>query len=411
MRPISAFILFLCLPLVSYAEPGIKELKIERIDRGEALSIRATAPLTPQKIFSLDNPYRVVVDMAPAKGGNLKLPRTYKGSLIRGVRFGQFDAGTSRLVVDLSRPATVESNAAGTTLTLTLRDGSAGAASAIVIPAQAGIPSPPLKGDSRVRGNDKIESTVSVAAPNNGKSKPVTEGPTSVAERPAKPKPLVVIDAGHGGQDPGASGIHSSKEKIITLNYARALKDVLLATGKFRVQLTREDDTYILLPERVNIARRAKADLFVSIHADSNPNREARGLSVYTLSDTASDAEAAALAERENKSDIISGIDLNTTDPDVANILIDLTQRETMNKSFTLAESIVKSLQGKIKTLAGTHRYAGFRVLKSPDVPSTLIELGFLTNPEDERQLLTRDYRDMLVAAIAKGIEHYAAGE
>jgi N-acetylmuramoyl-L-alanine amidase len=232
---------------------------------------------------------------------------------------------------------------------------------------------------------------------------------------PAAPKierkPLIVIDAGHGGQDPGAIGLHLTHEKDVTLNYARYLRKALLDTGRYRVALTREDDHFVMLPERVAIARKLKADIFLSFHADSNPRPEARGLSIYTLSETASDDEAAALAEHENKADIIPGIDLNKTDADVASILIDLTQRETMNKSAIFADAVVDGLHGKITKLQKTHRFAWFRVLKAPDIPSALIELGFLSNADDERLLLSPEYRDLVIDSVVKGIDRFRAGE
>lgn len=378
MRFFLLALLSVCLPLAALAEPMISRVAIESSGSGDIISIQASAPLVPTKTFRLSNPERLVVDLPPTGGLGVGLPKNYRGTLIQAIRFGRFDANTSRLVIDLRQPAELVETVPGNPLVLNLALGDDAAASP---PAPTSLPAAQVAPASQ---------------------------PANAA---VGKKPLVVIDAGHGGQDPGATGLHDTHEKIITLNYARALRDALLKTGRYRVQLTREDDRYILLPERVNIARRAKADLFISIHADSNPRPEAQGLSIYTLSETASDDEAAALAERENKSDIISGIDLNTTDPDVANILIDLTQRETLNKSSNLADSIVRSMQGKITTLEGTHRFAGFRVLKAPDVPSVLIELGFLTNPKDERLLLSTDYRDTVVQSIVKGIEHYRAGE
>ena len=205
--------------------------------------------------------------------------------------------------------------------------------------------------------------------------------------------------------------MHDTHERDITLNFAQALSRALLKTGRYRTKLTRNDDHFVMLNDRVDISRKAKADLFVSFHADSNPNPDARGLSIYTVSATASDKQSEALAERENKSDIITGLDLNTTDANVANILIDLTQRETMNKSTSFADAIVASLDPHINRLGGTHRFAGFRVLKAPDIPSVLIELGFITNEQDERLLLSADYRDLVIASVIKGIDHYYAAQ
>lgn len=171
--------------------------------------------------------------------------------------------------------------------------------------------------------------------------------------------------------------------------------------------LTRESDTFIRLRDRVAFGRRVGADLFVSLHADTMPNKRVRGASVYTLSETASDAEAAALAEQENKADLIAGVDLTHETSEVANILIDLAQRETMNRSAQFAAVVVDELQRETRLLRNTHRFAGFAVLKAPDVPSVLVELGFLSNREDEKMLRSEVYRKKLASAIARGIDSY----
>ena len=358
-------VLFLVLAGASLATAQnaatIASVSIEADGSGaELLKFEANAPVTVKKAFTLDNPNRLVIDVPHVSSGVLAMPKNYMGQLVKGIRFGQFDAATSRIVLDLNGPVKVGEVTSGSPFTVQV------------------IGTGPMK-----------------IAP--------------VAKQEAKP--LVVIDAGHGGQDPGAIGLHGTHEKDVTLNYALALREALLRTGRYRVGMTREDDTFVMLQERVAIARKMKADIFISFHADSNPRPEAHGLSIYTLSENASDDEAAALAERENKSDVISGMDLSKADADVASILIDLTQRETMNKSALMADAIVDSLHGRVTTLEKTHRFAGFRVLKGPDIPATLMELGFLTNATDERLLLSTDYRDMVVNSVVKGIDRFRAGE
>jgi N-acetylmuramoyl-L-alanine amidase len=226
-----------------------------------------------------------------------------------------------------------------------------------------------------------------------------------------KKLPLIVIDAGHGGQDPGTIGRSQTKEKNITLAYAHALRDALVATGRFRANLTRSGDTFILLRERFHIARQQKADLFISLHADSAPTTRAKGLSIYTLSEDASDAEAAALATQENKVDVLADVNLGSQDDEVASILIDLAQRETKNKSIILADNIVTALRGRVELLPNTHRYAGFAVLKAPDIPSALIEIGFLSNADEEQKILSRTHRGEVVRGIITGITKYSAGQ
>lgn len=361
MRLFLTIVLIFCLPLSASAQSvtSLSGVSIEVSPSGaELVTFKGQGAAPPRKIFTLATPHRVVIDIDRVPPILLALPKNYSGKLIKAIRFGQFNATTSRIVLDVNAPVSVAStDAEGAAFAVTLTASGAGAASGVT--------------------------------------------------QEVKPKPLIMIDAGHGGDDPGALGLHKTYEKDVTLGYARQLQKALLATGRYRATLTRDDDRFIRLPDRVAIARKAKADMFISLHADSNPRAEARGLSIYTLSETASDDEAAALAEHENKADIIPGIDLNQTDADVASILIDLTQRETMNKSAVLADAVVESLHGKITRLAKTHRVAGFRVLKAPDMPSVLIELGFLSNPEDERLLLSPEYRDLVVSSVVKGIDRY----
>ena len=212
--------------------------------------------------------------------------------------------------------------------------------------------------------------------------------------------------AGHGGVDPGALGRHA-REKNVTLAFAREYARQLRNTGRYEVYLTRNRDIYIPLRQRVNIARKHNADLFISIHADAIKRKNVRGMSIYTLSETASDKEAAALAKKENQSDIIAGIDFADQPPEVANILIDLAQRETKNLSVKFANMVVDNARGKTRLLDRTHRFAGFRVLKAPDVPSVLIELGFLTNRSDEKQLLSSAWRRKVAGAMVNSLDGF----
>ncbi len=220
-------------------------------------------------------------------------------------------------------------------------------------------------------------------------------------------KPVIVIDPGHGGVDPGATGVSGIYEKYITLALARELKAQLERTGRFHVHLTRDRDVFIPLRERVAIARRYGADLFISLHANVVNDPQIRGLSIYTLSQTASDTEAQALADKENKADLISGVDLSHESADVANILIDLAQRETMNRSAAFASDIVAALRHETVLLTNTHRFAGFAVLKGPDVPAVLIETGYLSNEAEERDLRTPAYRARLARAITHAVVRF----
>jgi N-acetylmuramoyl-L-alanine amidase len=229
---------------------------------------------------------------------------------------------------------------------------------------------------------------------------------------PTKPKSggskfLIALDAGHGGKDPGATGVNGTEEKDITLKMALELKKLLERTGRYDVLLVRKDDTLIPLRKRMEIAREAGADLFISLHADHNDNKHQRGASVYTLSETASDTEAAALATRENKEDLITGVDLSHQSQMVTSILIDLAQRETKNLSARFASYVTKQLSGTTRMVYSSHRFAGFAVLKSPDVPSILVELGYLSNELDEKELVSSRFRGRLGKAILRAIDQY----
>jgi len=217
----------------------------------------------------------------------------------------------------------------------------------------------------------------------------------------------VAIDPGHGGVDPGAVGVSGTYEKIITMAAARQLKERLERTGRYKVVLTRERDISLGLAERRNIARAAQADIFLSLHADSMANKSMRGLSVYTLSEKASDKEAEKLAEQENSADSIIGMDLSHETQEVRHILFDLAQRESMNLATKLATQLIGELKREVKLVPNSHRFARFAVLKSPDVPSILIEMGYLSNREDEAALKKEAYRAKLMAAVVRGLDQH----
>ena len=222
--------------------------------------------------------------------------------------------------------------------------------------------------------------------------------------------PLVVIDAGHGGHDPGSSSADGTvQEKDVALAIAKAVAKELLESGKVRVALTRSDDRFLVLSERREIARRLHADLFISIHCDSAPNPDARGATIYTLSDTSSDRVAAALAARENKADVINGVDLSQETSDVTSILIDLAQRETMNASSAFASLMQRELAPEIGFKSTYHKFAGLMVLKVPDVPSVLFETGYISNSDDLALLTSASYRHKLAVGIRRAVEaHFA---
>lgn len=222
-------------------------------------------------------------------------------------------------------------------------------------------------------------------------------------------RPLVVIDPGHGGPDPGALGQFIS-EKAVVLALGRALRDRLVADGGIRVAMTREDDSFVVLAERVDIARRLGADLFVSIHADSaGEQQEVRGASIYTLSEQASSEAAARFAARENKADTINGVDLASQSDTIGAILVELSQRRASDRSGQFAALVLREGEGTIRFHPQPRRAAALAVLRAPDMPSILFEAGFLTNPEDERRLSSAAERERFAEAMASAIRIYFA--
>ena len=336
-------------------------------------------------IFLLDRPRRVVVDL-PSLAWPTEQPK--EAGLIQKLRFGQFTADKSRLVLDAKGPVKV--------------------AKSFMLPPSSGLPHRLVIDLVKASSKEFVAQVAKDRAAKHSASKAAQapEPYTPKSQRPANSKPVIVLDAGHGGVDPGALG-RKAREKSVTLAFTRELAKQLRASGKYKVYLTRNRDIYIPLRQRVNIARKHNADLFISIHADALKRKSVRGMSIYTLSETASDKEAAALARKENQSDIIAGIDFADQPPEVANILIDLAQRETKNLSVKFANLVVDNARGKTRLLDRTHRFAGFRVLKAPDVPSVLIELGFLTNSSDEKQLLTASWRRTVAGALVKSVDGF----
>lgn len=339
------------------------------------------------KVITLGRPDRVVIDLPDIAWKILpgSLPR--KVGMIKRLRYGQFRRGQSRVVLDVIGPARVKG--------------------AFVIPASAANPRYRLVIDIA-----KGQRIAAVSAPLRAR-KALPPIPHNFmrpsAKRPVNAKKVIVIDPGHGGVDPGAIGRSGIFEKTLTFMAARELQRQLTRDGRYKAVLTRNGDTFLRLRDRFAVARENRADLFISLHADTIRNKRVRGLSVYTLSENASDREAAELAEQENKSDLIAGVDLTHEPPEVTNILIDLAQRETMNESTRFARRLVGELKRVTKLLRNSHRFAGFAVLKAPDVPSVLIEMGFLSNSEDERALRRAEYRAQLARAVRRAVDRYFA--
>jgi N-acetylmuramoyl-L-alanine amidase len=338
--------------------------------------------------FTLADPYRVVVDIPevifqlPPKAG-----ASGRG-LIKAFRYGLIMEGGSRIVLDVVKPVRVAK-----AFVMDAADGD---------PARLVLDLVPTDRQSFLR-NIALEDRLLTAT--------TPQSPQAVPPQAdnGDGRPLVVLDPGHGGIDTGARAPTGEMEKDIVLDFAKRLRARLEKSGKFRVLMTRSDDTYVPLDERVRIARQANASLFVSIHADSLPHNEgdARGATVYTLSNKASDAQAALLADNQNHSDIIAGVDLKTEPNDVAGILIDLAQRETKTFSMQFAHDVVGDLRGVARLHKEPIKSAGFRVLTAPDVPSVLVELGYVSDRQDLKSLMSDAWRDRTADSIAKAIDTY----
>jgi N-acetylmuramoyl-L-alanine amidase len=399
-NPVMFGILTLVLSLASPAKALAGT--IDAVSVGDrAITIRFDDVVVGATAQLLAGPDRIAIDIAGGQTG----PAVIASGFVRAVRQGQQHADMARIVLDLDQPAVVtggQFGADGRSLTLSWR-----AASADEFTAASRAGKLELLPPAQFRAKPP-QSRYSVTMP-IGKAKPAIGLPPIAG--PDDPRlPLVVLDAGHGGHDPGAISPHSGKhEKDVTLAIARAIRDELLATNRVRVALTRGDDRYLVLEERYGIARRLKADLFISIHADAAPNQEARGASIYTLSEVASDREAARLAARENKSNVINGVNLGEHNSDVSSILIDLTQRETMNIASDFARLLQREAAKVVKFRSDAHRFASFVVLKSPDTPSILFETGFISNQQDSEFLASADGQRKIARGIRDAIQtHFA---
>ncbi len=335
--------------------------------------------------FTLADPYRVVLDIPqvtfqlPPKAGE-----TGRG-LVKAFRFGLVMPGGSRMVFDLTKPVRIDK--------------------AFVIDATEGAPARlvlDLASTDRDSFLRKIAADEKVAH---------AEAPAVITSQAnsADPRPLVVLDPGHGGLDNGTKATSGDLEKDIVLDFAKRLRDRIEKSGKYRVLMTRTDDTFVPLADRVRIARNAGAALFVSIHADwlSRKEGDAQGATVYTLSETATDPASARLAEEENRADVIAGVDLKSEPDDVAGILIDLAQRETKTFSVQFAHKLVGELKEATRLHKEPIKSAGFRVLRAPDIPSVLVELGYVSNKEDLQSLLSDAWRDHTADAMAAAINGY----
>ena len=359
----------------------------------------------PFRAFTLADPYRVVVDL-PQVNFHLAAGVGNAGrGLVKAFRYGLVMPGGSRIVFDLAGPAKISNSYVldpdnGQPARLVLEFSQVDQATfdqSLQAPSQPQL---------RPAIADAVSTASSAAATQNNDNNDAKPANTAPADR----RPLIVIDPGHGGIDNGTQA-NGQSEKNLVLAFGLALRDRIEKGGKYRVVMTRSDDTFIPLDERVKIARDQSAALFVSIHADSLPRKEgdAQGATIYTLSDKASDAEAARLAETENRADAIGGVNLKEEPTEVADILIDLAQRETRTFSNRFAHLLANDMKSTTRMYKHPLKSAGFRVLKAPDVPSVLVELGYVSNKSDLDHLISENWRSKNVEAMTQAIDQFLA--
>jgi N-acetylmuramoyl-L-alanine amidase len=337
------------------------------------------------RTFTLANPYRVVIDMPqvtfqfPPKAGEVGR------GLIKAFRFGLVMQGGSRMVIDLARPAQVDMG--------------------FVLDA---LNDQPARLVLHLTATDRESFTRSLALESGAPQRSKPEAPAETKAN-GDPRPLIVIDPGHGGIDNGTKAASGEMEKTIVLEFSLLLRDKLEKTGKYRVLMTRTDDTFVALGDRVQFARARQATLFISIHVDALRRREgdAQGATVYTLSERASDARAARLAAAENQADVIAGLDLSSEEKEVADILIDLARRETKTFSVQFAQGLVTTLKNAARLHQHPLKSASFVVLKAPDVPSVLVELGYVSNRADLRSMISTEWRERTADSIVQAVDAF----
>ncbi|QIG50746.1 AMIN domain-containing protein [Nordella sp. HKS 07] len=386
---------------------------------GDESKTRFVADLTrpvSYSVYVLPNPYRVMIDL-PGVGFDLTPGSGGSGlGLVSAYRFGPLDKDRSRIVIDVKGPVLIaksflvkpeDGQPARLVVDLVKTD-----EKTFRMAHEADMAARP-QAAAEPEADDAVKAATAAPLP---VPKPGTEPAPTSAERPMPAKRpdgkrVIVIDPGHGGIDPGAVGVGRTKEKDVVLTFSRMLRDRLARNKNYEVVLTRDSDTFLSLKQRVGIARQNQADLFIAVHADTVRGASVRGATLYTVSEKASDAEAEALAQKENRSDIIGGIDLATENEEVTDILIELAQRETKNHSIAFAKKAAGQLQLVTQMTGKPTRSAGFVVLKAPDVPSVLLELGYLSNKADEALLVSSKWQAQVTEAMNKAIAAYFATE
>lgn len=433
MRLIRVCFIFFLLYSVSFAKQvNVVNIRLSTNDNDERIVFDLDSQ-TSFNSFTLVNPNRLVVDLKNTNQ-NITAPDVKTDKVIDTIRVGKFSQTDTRLVFDLNAKAKILKS-------FILNPSKENKNYRIVIDIEFNkkdIENEDLIGKLIDENNlysvepeilneiineiltqptttNETPKTAMAPAPTTYKFKrnygtgPEPQNFSYNTSEPLTRKPRIIIDAGHGGRDPGAIGRNRTKEKILTLIYAKSIKEALDKTGKYKVYLTRSQDYFVDLRERTAMARRYKGDLFISVHADSSPNRHARGLSIYTLSQTASDTRTAQLAQKENKADIIGGLNLYGEYQDTINTLVDISRQQSMNDSKKFARMLEREFINRNVDGAGDNmkRFGNFAVLTSADMPSVLVEIGFLSNKTDERMIRSFGYKTKIMNSLEGAIDNY----
>lgn len=354
-------------------------------DHGDHVELRLNlSQAVPFRIFSLDEPRRIVIDFNELDWTGLDPIEFDRSQAVTSVRVGGFIAGWSRMVLDIDRPLTIVS---------------------------AGIDTETGTVSVDLLTTDPASFGEQSGTPLAARSPVIDPMPTPLQQRQDGQRPLVVVlDPGHGGIDPGAES-GGNVEAELMLVFARELRETLLRAGVFQVVLTREQDEFVPLEARISLARQAKADVFLSLHADALVEGRASGATIYTLSNDASDAATRKLAERHDRSDLLSGVDLSQQDDVIATVLMDMARTETAPRSHRLAKALVAGLSETVGVHKRPHLSAGFSVLKAPDIPSVLIELGFLSSKRDRERLLDQEWRTQAAIGIREALLNWRVSD
>lgn len=391
-----ARVLFCLVTLLAAAQAQADQILLSAGIAGDSQRTRFVAFLSKKveyRIFSIAEPYRIVVDLPEV---DIQVPGAKGRGLILSSRSGQLAPGRSRIVIDLAEPVLVEKSE--------------------LLPPENDLPARLVIDLTR----SSHKAFVAAAKTPPPVQRPNASQSAASAKNPEDKRPLIVVDPGHGGVDAGAHGrISGIPEKDLTLDFCKAMAARLQATGRYRVIMTRDQDVFVPLDERAQMASGQKADLLVSIHADTldvkrfgiKSLQEVRGGTIYTLSEEASDEQAGAMEQNENKADVEAGVANETRPPsvseEISGILSDLENRSKRNRSLAAADSLIERLKGQIKFNSRPHRSANLRVLKAAGVPAILIELGYLSNDEDEKLLTSSDWRAAKAAVIADAISAF----